>query len=595
MTDMLIFLELITPLIQVQVDTSDGAYERRHKKYETFERRQRLREKEKLKHEQYKLKERVEQLRIMDASAFLALPASDFSPAPGVQEDDACAGTLAAAHVNGANAHNEGERRRKEMLDIALSLEARFRVLLPPDRIRKSQSRPTMREDNAITPTTSVFQRSASDAEITKEEEAIFADSHNLRQDRIKAKSAEKDSAYESPALASVSRASERFGVTSLSPIQKPEQRHSVSRSPSPVISPCLAEEPVVSPAHPIPERPVLYYIGMEEHEEHLGPQSEEEVNPPSLPHEQFISAPDQIVEPVEVHQSTNSQTRSSVPPQEHRPLLDVQPLNVPEVDPTGGINPVEQEALKGFSEPFRPISLPEAHQHGSSPMYIDVGRLPEPSASLHLPLPPPIATLSNAFPSQFQKTEAAPRRRPGRPPKNPERKSRLLELAEAVQSITMAPPTKRKKTSHYDDPSVKLPVPSPVSYETVEPNQEFMVPISTAPSERQSRSPPSEQSLETRDTVGLLAPPYPSISVAGSRRSSVRRGVTIAEYQSDTGELRWTTTPLLVAAVRGGQRQTQRHQMAFGVKVPDQVADPYDFWLPDEYLPEEELQKYDH
>jgi len=34
---------------------------------------------------------------------------------------------------------------------------------------------------------------------------------------------------------------------------------------------------------------------------------------------------------------------------------------------------------------------------------------------------------------------------------------------------------------------------------------------------------------------------------------------------------------------------------MAFGVKVPDQVADPYDFWLPDEYLPEEELQKYDH
>lgn len=557
MTDMLIFLELITPLIQVQVDTSDGAYERRHKKYETFERRQRLREKEKLKHEQYKLKERVEQLRIMDASAFLALPASDFSPAPGVQEDDACAGTLAAAHVNGANAHNEGERRRKEMLDIALSLEARFRVLLPPDRIRKSQSRPTMREDNAITPTTSVFQRSASDAEITEEEEAIFADSHNLRQDRIKAKSAEKDSAYESPALASVSRASERFGVTSLSPIQKPEQRHSVSRSPSPVISPCLAEEPVVSPAHPIPERPVLYYIGMEEHEEHLGPQSEEEVNPPSLPHEQFISAPDQIVEPVEVHQSTNSQTRSSVPPQEHRPLLDVQPLNVPEVDPTG--------------------------------------RLPEPSASLHLPLPPPIATLSNAFPSQFQKTEAAPRRRPGRPPKNPERKSRLLELAEAVQSITMAPPTKRKKTSHYDDPSVKLPVPSPVSYETVEPNQEFMVPISTAPSERQSRSPPSEQSLETRDTVGLLAPPYPSISVAGSRRSSVRRGVTIAEYQSDTGELRWTTTPLLVAAVRGGQRQTQRHQMAFGVKVPDQVADPYDFWLPDEYLPEEELQKYDH
>jgi len=585
MSDKLVFLELITSLMQIQVDTSDAAYERRHKKYETFERRQRLREKEKLKHEQYKLKERVEQLRIMDASAFLALPASDFSPAPGVQEDDVNAGAalLAAAHVNGANAHNEGERRRKEMLDIALFLEARFKVLLPPDQIRKSQSRSAMREDNAITPATSVLRRSA---EIM--EKVISADS-NLRQDRIKAKSAEKDSAYESPASASISRASERSDVTSSSPIQRPEQRRSrrvLSCSPMPVISPCLAEESVAPPVNPIPERPVLHYIGIEEHKEHLGSESEEAVNPPSLRHEQFISAPDQIVELAEVHQSTNSQSRSSVPPHKHKPLLDVQPLNVPEVNPS----PVEH---KGISQPFHSISLPEAHQHRSSPVHIDVGHLPEPSASLYLPLPPPITTLSNTFPSQFQKAESAPRRRPGRPPKHPEQKSRLLELAEAVQSITVDPPTKRKKTNHDNDPSVKLSGPSPMSYGTAGPNQELMVAISTVPNERQSRSPPSEQSLETRDAVALFAPPYSSISAPGSRRSSARRGVTIAEYQSDTGELRWTTTPLLVAAVRGGQRQTQRHQMAFGVKVPDQVADPYDFWLPDEYLPEEELQKY--
>jgi len=32
---------------------------------------------------------------------------------------------------------------------------------------------------------------------------------------------------------------------------------------------------------------------------------------------------------------------------------------------------------------------------------------------------------------------------------------------------------------------------------------------------------------------------------------------------------------------------------MAFGVKVPEEISDPYDFWLPDEYLPEEELMKY--
>ncbi|KAF9015707.1 hypothetical protein BDQ17DRAFT_63860 [Cyathus striatus] len=116
-------------------DTSDAAYEKRHRKYETFEKRQRLREKEKLKHEQYKLKERIDQLRAMDSSAFLALPASSFSapPVPVEGEDYST-----NANVNGSLAYNEGERRRKEMLDIALMLEERYRVLLPPDRVRKT-------------------------------------------------------------------------------------------------------------------------------------------------------------------------------------------------------------------------------------------------------------------------------------------------------------------------------------------------------------------------------------------------------------------------------------------------------------------------
>src|ERR1700760_4277666 len=60
-----------TPRPQEGIDTSDAAYEKRHRKYETFEKRQRLREKEKLKHEQYKLKERIEQLRALEPSAFL--------------------------------------------------------------------------------------------------------------------------------------------------------------------------------------------------------------------------------------------------------------------------------------------------------------------------------------------------------------------------------------------------------------------------------------------------------------------------------------------------------------------------------------------
>ncbi|KAF9270652.1 hypothetical protein L218DRAFT_1072043 [Marasmius fiardii PR-910] len=123
------------------VDTSDAAYERRHKKYETFEKRVRLREKEKLRHEQYKLHERIEQLRAMEYSAFLSLPASAFSPAPGRIEGDDIEGPgisgLPGAHINGAAAMNEAERRRQEMLDAAQVIESRYKMLLPPDRVRK--------------------------------------------------------------------------------------------------------------------------------------------------------------------------------------------------------------------------------------------------------------------------------------------------------------------------------------------------------------------------------------------------------------------------------------------------------------------------
>ncbi|KAH9947136.1 hypothetical protein B0H21DRAFT_692605 [Amylocystis lapponica] len=121
-------------------DTSDAAYEKRHRKYETFEKRQRLREKEKLKHEQYKLKERIEQLRAMDTAAFLTLPSSDFSTTSTTTttadspEAPATTDDYTGAHVHSPAAYQEGERRRKEMLDIASGLEERYRTLLPPDR-----------------------------------------------------------------------------------------------------------------------------------------------------------------------------------------------------------------------------------------------------------------------------------------------------------------------------------------------------------------------------------------------------------------------------------------------------------------------------
>ncbi|KAG8219553.1 hypothetical protein J3R82DRAFT_504 [Butyriboletus roseoflavus] len=118
---------------QDNADTSDAAYEKRHRKYEIFEKRQRLREKEKLKHEQYKLKERIEQLKIMDGSAFLGLPAASFSQPPTVNEDKYGV-SLSGTQTNVTPIHSEGERRRQEMLEVASTLEERYRTLLPSEK-----------------------------------------------------------------------------------------------------------------------------------------------------------------------------------------------------------------------------------------------------------------------------------------------------------------------------------------------------------------------------------------------------------------------------------------------------------------------------
>jgi len=89
----------------------------------------------------------------MDGSAFLTLPVSLFrlpgasdsqegdgsANEPIVVDDDTGTGLhdLPGLHVNGAALHNEGERRKKEILETAAGLEERYRVLLPPDKVAK--------------------------------------------------------------------------------------------------------------------------------------------------------------------------------------------------------------------------------------------------------------------------------------------------------------------------------------------------------------------------------------------------------------------------------------------------------------------------
>ena len=87
------------------------------------------------------MKERLDQLRAMDSAAFMALPASSFSPMPKeavVDPEEIAAASSPYTNLNGYFPNTEGERRRKEMLDVATMLEERYRVLLPPDRVRRA-------------------------------------------------------------------------------------------------------------------------------------------------------------------------------------------------------------------------------------------------------------------------------------------------------------------------------------------------------------------------------------------------------------------------------------------------------------------------
>ncbi|KAG9000444.1 hypothetical protein FRB94_005414 [Tulasnella sp. JGI-2019a] len=67
-------------ILEDVVDTSDPVYERRHRKYETFEKRQRFREKEKLQYEHFKLRERMDELKVMDIHSFDRIQGMDDVP-----------------------------------------------------------------------------------------------------------------------------------------------------------------------------------------------------------------------------------------------------------------------------------------------------------------------------------------------------------------------------------------------------------------------------------------------------------------------------------------------------------------------------------
>ena len=90
---------------------------------------QRLRKK--LKHVHYKLKERIQQLRVLESSTFSAHCAPDSFFATSLRAlHHAKPNTQGSVTDAPVPLHNEGEWRKRQRLDITNNLEARYRTLL---------------------------------------------------------------------------------------------------------------------------------------------------------------------------------------------------------------------------------------------------------------------------------------------------------------------------------------------------------------------------------------------------------------------------------------------------------------------------------
>ncbi|EJU02550.1 hypothetical protein DACRYDRAFT_115604 [Dacryopinax primogenitus] len=107
-------------------DTSDAAYLARHRKYEATERRQRKREVEKLTHEHYLLKQRLNEYVLMDAAAFGG-EEKKRAMLRGAEELDQKYQALLGPRVEKTQKETPGEASEKAREDLASSTSTRGR------------------------------------------------------------------------------------------------------------------------------------------------------------------------------------------------------------------------------------------------------------------------------------------------------------------------------------------------------------------------------------------------------------------------------------------------------------------------------------
>ena len=159
------------------------------------------------------MKERLDQLRAMDSVAFMALPASSFSPMPkesSIDPEEIAAVSSPYTNLNGHIPNAEGERRRKEMLEVATMLEERYRVLLPPDRVRRAQ-------ESVLSESASRTQALSRDGDDSETDQASVVEENKLRL-RLPARSSTSTTSASSPAATTPTIKKPRLNASSKQP-----------------------------------------------------------------------------------------------------------------------------------------------------------------------------------------------------------------------------------------------------------------------------------------------------------------------------------------------------------------------------------------
>ncbi|PPQ73388.1 hypothetical protein CVT26_015491 [Gymnopilus dilepis] len=512
-------------------ETSDAAYEKRHKKFETFEKRQRLREKEKLKHEHYKLKERIDQLKSMDSSAFMSLPASSFTPPPAhmpTEFDEAVAAGSPYAHVNGIASHAEGERRRKEMLDHAYKLERRYAYLLPPDRPRKAQDESKkgaegVGDESDAEPMPTYVSTTRKEAEALKLRlpARSSASTTPAPSPSVPKPPAPKKSKGQGATKAAASRLRRESLSAPLASVPPPEQlENSAPTAPSPHIDvEMLSPEPArLSTPAPVPASEVPL------------PQSPS-IDVENISAKSPVSAPERAPELQNGIDQTTPARRTTG---RSRGASKPAPMDVDMAE--------EGESEKEPSDNEEAAEEREKQREPASEPVIE----PEPE-----PEPEPVVE--------------KPKKKRGRKPKNyvPEGEAAPPKESASIREIS----TRLQRTTVNDlnqqDSGADGEAPVGHQFETV----------STGRPRKRRRNARAE-SVETSPVTASAAPTAP-VTAAGSTRGKSRiLGPRKQHYQKFTnseGEIEVTTSMLIIASLLKGQRGGElRHVMAFGAKVSE-------------------------